>query len=77
MRLSIDIPDETHRELKAKAAREGTTISEVVRVAVERYLRGDITVAMPTMPEKTTTSYSADYVRPISKADQAKGRSRK
>jgi len=73
MRLSIEIPDETHRELKAKAATQGVTISEVVRLAVERYLRGNFTVGLPKVdPALIGTEYG-----PISKADQAKGRSRK
>jgi hypothetical protein len=35
MRTTIDIPDETYRRLKVKAAREGTTIREIVLEGLE------------------------------------------
>lgn len=94
MRLSIDISDETHRELKAKAAREGVTISDIVRVAVEKYVRGNFNLGYPQsvrvdaavdktvhIPPPVTPRPAPDppptpYVRPISKADQVKGKSR-
>ena len=39
MRTSIDIPDETYRELKIKAAREGTPVRQIVLRGIERELR--------------------------------------
>jgi len=30
VRTTVDIPDDTYRELKIKAAREGTTVREVI-----------------------------------------------
>ena len=77
MRLSIDLPDEMHRALKAKAATEGRTVSDLVREIIRKYLDGNYTVGVSTtkLPqEEPTTSPS---FRPISKADQAKGRSRR
>jgi hypothetical protein len=38
MRTTIDIPDETYRELKMKAAREGKTVREIALRGIEREL---------------------------------------
>ncbi|UWZ86569.1 hypothetical protein [Occallatibacter riparius] len=38
MRTTIDIPDETYRELKVKAAREGKTFREIALRAIKREL---------------------------------------
>jgi hypothetical protein len=38
MRTTIDIPDETYRSLKTKAAREGKTVREIVLVGIQREL---------------------------------------
>jgi hypothetical protein len=38
-RLGVDIPDETHRELKARCATEGVKVSDVVRKLIEEYLQ--------------------------------------
>jgi hypothetical protein len=39
MRTTIDIPDDTYRELKIKAAREGKPVREIVLEAVAIRLR--------------------------------------
>jgi hypothetical protein len=39
MRTTIDIPDETYRSLKTKAAREGKTVREIVLEGVAIQLR--------------------------------------
>lgn len=39
MRTTIDIPDETYRELKMKAAREGKTFRELALRGMQRELR--------------------------------------
>lgn len=39
MRTTIDIPDPLYRELKAKAAREGQSVKELILRAVERQLK--------------------------------------
>jgi len=41
MRTSIDIPDETYRAIKIKAAQQGLAIREVVLRAIERELESD------------------------------------
>ena len=38
-RLGVDIPDETHQELKARCATEGVKVSDVVRKLIEEYLQ--------------------------------------
>ena len=40
MRTTIDIPDETYRDLKIKAAREGTPVRRIVLRGIERELEG-------------------------------------
>ncbi len=42
MRTTIDIPDELHRELKAKAALEGRTVRELVIGLIEADVRRDV-----------------------------------
>lgn len=69
MRLSIDLPDELHRDLKAKAATEGKTIAEVIRPMLVQFTYG--TVAVKAAPKST------EYRGPITKADQARGKTRK
>lgn len=79
MRLSIDLPDDLHRDLKAKAATEGKTISEVVRSMVEGYLAMERFVYPKVDKEAARRVQSAnalDGLR-LSKSDQAKGRTRK
>jgi hypothetical protein len=44
MRTTIDIPDEMYRELKIKAAREGTTIREILLEGLEMVTQGKQTL---------------------------------
>jgi hypothetical protein len=46
MRTTIDLPDPLFRRMKASAAMRGTTIKELVRMAVEREL------ALVPLPKK-------------------------
>lgn len=39
MRTTIDLPDPVFRELKAVAARRGTSLKEIIRLAVEEEIR--------------------------------------
>lgn len=39
MRTTIDIPDDTYRELKVKAAREGKPVRQIVLQGIHRELR--------------------------------------
>lgn len=45
MRTAIDFPDETYRELKIQAAREGTTVRQVVLEGVAMRLRSESVAA--------------------------------
>jgi hypothetical protein len=40
MRTTIDIPDETYRDLKVKAAQEGTPVRQIVLRGIQRELEG-------------------------------------
>jgi plasmid stability protein len=40
MRTTLDIPDETYRELKIKAAREGTSVRQLVLRGIQSELEG-------------------------------------
>ena len=40
MRTTVDIPDAVYRKLKAKAAREGSTVRDAILQAVSRELNG-------------------------------------
>jgi hypothetical protein len=40
MRTTIDIPDQTYRELKIKAAREGTAVRQILLRGIQRELEG-------------------------------------
>ncbi len=39
-RITVDIPDGTHTELKISATRAGKSISEVVREMIDEHLAG-------------------------------------
>jgi plasmid stability protein len=41
MRTTIDIPDDTYRELKIKAAREGKPVREIVLRGIQDELEGE------------------------------------
>jgi predicted DNA-binding protein len=38
-RLAVDLPEETHRRLKAHCAMQGVKVADVVRKLVEEYLQ--------------------------------------
>jgi plasmid stability protein len=40
MRTTVDIPDETYRDLKIKAAREGKRVRQIVLRGIQRELDG-------------------------------------
>ncbi len=45
MRTSIEFPDPIYREMKMRAANEGTTIREIILEGVTMRLRGEIPTA--------------------------------
>jgi hypothetical protein len=56
MRTTIDIPGPLYRELKGKAAREGSTVKELILQSVQRHLKGPrrrcTRVSLPIVPSK-------------------------
>jgi hypothetical protein len=46
MRTSIELPDSVYREMKIRAANEGTTIREIILEGVAMRLRGGSTTAI-------------------------------
>ena len=45
MRTSVELPDPIYREMKIRAANEGTTIREIILEGVTMRLRGESTTA--------------------------------
>jgi hypothetical protein len=56
MRTTIDIPDETYRALKIKAATEGTSLRQIILVSVERELVASKGVRKFEIPIPVTSS---------------------
>ncbi len=56
MRTTVDIPDPTYRELKSKAAREGSSVKTLILRSVERELqsanRGKGRIRLPIVKSK-------------------------
>lgn len=58
MRTTVDLPDELFRELKMLAVRRGTSLKELLRIAVEhelggaRGLPGDYRVQFPLLTSR-------------------------
>jgi hypothetical protein len=42
MRTTVDIPDEIYRDLKIKAAQEGTPVRQIVLRGIQRELEGTV-----------------------------------
>jgi len=57
MRTTVDIPDVLYRQLKARAALEGTTVKKVLKGLVQRELVGRVrghSVSFPLIRGKET-----------------------
>jgi hypothetical protein len=55
MRTTVDIPDSTYRRLKAKAARQGCSVKQLILRGVEKELalaRGSRRVKLPIVRSK-------------------------
>jgi len=50
------VPDELHRAVKAEAARQGVTITEVVEQLLERWLEDECQVIHGEVPDRDETS---------------------
>ena len=62
-----NVPDELHRRLKARAAMEGTTLSEyalaTLRLAMERPTRSELLERIKRQPATSSSESAADAVR--------------
>lgn len=73
--MVIEVSDELHMKVKTLAMAEGRPMSHVVRQLLENYVSGEAKEYQRTGTQITTEPIKP--VRPISKKDQAKGRTRK
>ena len=48
--MLIKLKEETHRSLKVKVAREGRSMSDVIRKAIDQYLNGTYSPFIDTRP---------------------------
>jgi hypothetical protein len=66
MRTTVDIPDPIYRQLKARAAREGSSAKKLILRGVEQLLRGDSRkasdkrVKLPIIPSKRPGTLQID-----------------
>jgi hypothetical protein len=56
MRTTLDIPDETYRQLKIKAANEGIPVRQII-------LRGIHNQLEPTTPRKSSKRFQVPIIR--------------
>ena len=52
MKTTMDIPDALYRDVKAEAARRGTTVREVTTALYEAWLRGELELTAPPPPDR-------------------------
>lgn len=81
-RLNIDLEDDLHQRLKVRAAAEGTTVSRAVRSLLMNWVVtswDEAKLMEVSVVEATPGNVAAGtrLIKPISKSDQAKGRSRR
>jgi antitoxin FitA len=64
-----DVPDEVHRTLKARAAREGVSLSEYLRAELERVAQSptpdELLARLQSRRPVRTTETSADALRRV------------
>jgi hypothetical protein len=58
MRTTLDIPDTKYRRLKTKAAREGTSVRQIVLRGVDRELNGDAATRAKRLTEPILKSFA-------------------
>jgi hypothetical protein len=67
MRTTVDIPDPLYRELKGKAANEGSTVKDLILRGVEQELRGRRgrtgRVRLPIVPSKRPGTLQIDNAK--------------
>jgi hypothetical protein len=63
MRTTIDIPDETYRELKIKAAREGKPVRQIVLRGIHRELDEPVDRPVRKLAEPILKSHAPGSIR--------------
>ncbi len=63
MRTTMDIPDETYRRLKIKAAREGETVRRIVLRAILQEIEQPATKPVRRLTEPILKSYAPGSIR--------------
>jgi hypothetical protein len=63
MRTTVDIPDETYRDLKIKAAQEGTPVRQIVLRGILREIEQPVAKPTRRLAEPILKSYAPGSVR--------------
>ncbi|MGD0889912.1 MAG: hypothetical protein ABR923_00160 [Terracidiphilus sp.] len=63
MRTTIDIPDETYRELKIKAAREGKPVRQIVLRGIHRELDEPVDRPVRKLAEPILEAHAPGSIR--------------
>ena len=63
MRTTIDIPDDTYRRLKVKAATEGATVREIAVRGIQRELDEPVPRATRKLTKPILKSYAPGSIR--------------
>lgn len=63
MRTTIDIPDETYRKLKVKAAEEGQTVREIALRGIQREIDANSAKRIRKLAEPILKSYAPGSIR--------------
>jgi plasmid stability protein len=63
MRTTIDIPDETYRKLKVKAATEGQTVREIALRGIQREIETTAKKRARKLLEPVLKSYAPGSIR--------------
>ncbi len=63
MRTTIDIPDETYRKLKVKAALEGESVRQIVLRGILREIQQTAAKPVPRLKEPILKSYAPGSIQ--------------
>lgn len=63
MRTTIDIPDETYRKLKVKAASEGQTVRQIALRGIQREIEERGTAPVRRLHEPVLKSYAPGSIQ--------------
>jgi hypothetical protein len=63
MRTTVDIPDETYRKLKVKAALEGEAVRQIILRGISREMEQSATKPVRRLTEPILKSYAPGSIR--------------